>query len=335
MSFLSYSFSSITLKDIDLTERRFLFSFPERKNYLIESIARFGLIEPPLLLSEEGKLVVVCGEGRVKACRELSFKTIPALILKNDFDERKLLLVSLESNLLRGLNLVEKALFIERASKLFSTEELQKLLPKLGLSESKHWLFFLRKILTLEESFLQLIAEERLNPKLIESLAELTSKEREEFLEILREVYLTHNEQRDVLEVLLSYKKRTDSSQLLPSELKEVLRIEDKNERRKEFFQVLRKYKYPYSLSYLIRLEAVRKHFKKKGIDLAFTPFLEKRDISVSFSIQTRAELEEKMRFLKEESQLLFSVFEDSSVSVASPFGFPSRGEISDPEELA
>lgn len=314
MSSISYQLFLVNPSDINLADRRFVFSFPQRKDLLIESIRELGLIVPPILYSTGHELIVISGEGRIQACVELSVQRIPVLVINEQMDERLLLLISLESNLFRGLNLVEKALFLERAKKFFAGEELLRFLPKIGLSPSKHWLFLLEKVLSLEEPFLIRLAEDKLNPKVVEFLVELSQSERFEFLDILEKIHLSYSEQREVLEILLDHRRNTSGSEFIPEYLKSILHIGDKNERKRQFFDALRGLRYPYSLPVLRKLEEIRNHFKKYEIDVTFSPYLEKREITLNFKVSSKAELDGKIEALKGEGSLLFSVFEENFV---------------------
>ncbi len=151
-------FTYLNLSEIDISDRTFLFSYPEKTSFLLESIKKIGLIQPPLLYPSKEKYQIICGEGRIKALKSLNFSSIPSLIFSEPKNPKELLLISLESNLFRGLNLVEKSLFIKRALNFFSPEEILKdLLPKLGYSSHPKWFFFLEKIANLEENFKNLL----------------------------------------------------------------------------------------------------------------------------------------------------------------------------------
>jgi len=86
------SYKEVPLASIDLLNRDYLHSYPERSSFLIESIREVGLLQPPLLLEKPYGLIIVCGEGRVKACLELEFEYLPCLILKDRYPDKDLFL---------------------------------------------------------------------------------------------------------------------------------------------------------------------------------------------------------------------------------------------------
>jgi len=298
---VNFKYCVVSIESIDLEDRTYLFSYPKRTSFLKESIKSVGLIQPPVLFLEESssRLKIICGEGRINACQELGISEIPAFIVSKK-PTKDLLLLSLESNLFRILNIVEKAEFIGKALRIFSTDEVIKLLPKLNLSPSFYWIEFLQAINRLEDTFKKLLIEEDLNPKIAKILAYLSPEEKKEFLELLKKLNLSFSEQKEVLEKLLDYKKRKNLSCLLPDKLKEVLDIEDFNKRKKEFFETLRELYYPHYVSKLKNISPIIKKFKKKHININFSPYFEKKELEIQFKTISFEEFKRKLEFIEE-----------------------------------
>ncbi len=309
---MNFEYKVVSTKDLDLEDRTYLFSYPKRAEFLKESIAKIGLLQPPLLLWENSsqKYKIICGEGRILACNELKINEIPALIT-SDSSPKRLLLISLESNLFRTLNLVEKAEFLKRALNFFSAEELLKILPKLNLNPSYHWIEFLKAIAELEKDFKNLIVEERLNPKIAGILSKLSSEERKEFLEILKKLNLSFSEQREVLEKLLDYKKRKDLPSILPDELKEIIQIEDFNKRKKEFMHTLKELYYPFYSSKLKKISPLVEKFREKQINLSFSPYFEKKELEIHFKGSSPEEIRNKLGFIEQNREVLKKIFDE------------------------
>jgi len=309
---VNFEYTFVYIENIELQDRTYIFSYPKRNKILKESIKSIGLLQPPILFlkKENLKFQIICGEGRILACYELNISEIPVLILFNK-SPKDLLLLSLESNLFRNLNLVEKAEFIERALKFFSIEEVIKLLPKLNLNPSYYWIEYLKNINSLEETFKNLIIEEKLNPKVAEILAKISSMERKEFLELLKNLNLSFSEQKEVLEKLLDYKKRKDLSTLLPEELKDVLKEEDFNKRRKEFFRILKDLCYPFYSSKIKKFSPTVEKFKTKNIYLNFSPYFEKKEIEIQLKIFSFEDFQKKWEFIEKNKEELKKIWEE------------------------
>lgn len=69
----------------------------ERFNEMVESIKHFGVIVPIVVRKKKLKFEVLSGHNRVKACKELGLKEIPAIV-KEGLTEEEALLIVTETN---------------------------------------------------------------------------------------------------------------------------------------------------------------------------------------------------------------------------------------------
>uniref|UniRef100_A0A7V4N344 ParB-like N-terminal domain-containing protein n=1 Tax=Thermodesulfobacterium geofontis TaxID=1295609 RepID=A0A7V4N344_9BACT len=305
-------YTIVSIENIDLQDRTYLFSYPKRGEFLKNSIKSVGLLQPPILFLEKGypKFKIVCGEGRIIACKELGIQEIPAFIGEN-YSSKELFLLSLESNLFRTLNIVEKAEVVGKALNFFSIEEVINLLPKLSLNPSYYWIEYLQAIYSLEDPIKTLIVEERLNPKVAVELADLSSKEKEEYLEFLKKLNLSFSEQKEVLEKLLDYKKRKDLPSLLPEKLKEALKEEDFNKRKIEFFRILKELYYSFYFHKWKKVSSLIEKFRKKDIYLSFSPYFEKKEIEIQFKNISFEDFQKKLEFIEKNKEEIKKIWED------------------------
>ncbi len=102
---------SVDPAEIDSSFDSYSCSWPGESTRLEESIARVGLINPPLLKRSGGNLVTVCGIRRVRAALKLSMPRIPCRIVESaGRSDADLLALNLEDNLsVRALGLFESA----------------------------------------------------------------------------------------------------------------------------------------------------------------------------------------------------------------------------------
>ena len=308
---MTFKYTIVSIENIDLQDRTYLFSYPKRGELLKNSIKSAGLLQPPILFLEKNypKFKIVCGEGRIIACKELGIYEIPAFIGEN-YSSKELFLLSLESNLFRPLNTVEKAEAVGKALNFFSVEEVINLLPKLSLNPSYHWIEYLKAIYSLEDHIKTLIVEERLNPKVAVGLFELSSKEKEEYLEILKKLNLSFSEQKEVLEKLLDYKKRKDLPSLLPEKLKETLKEEDFNKRKKEFFRILNELYYSFYFYKWAKVSPLVEKFRKKSIYLSFSPYFEKKEMEIQFKNFSFEDFQKKLEFIEKNKEEIKKIWE-------------------------
>ncbi|MFA9455020.1 MAG: ParB N-terminal domain-containing protein, partial [Candidatus Aminicenantaceae bacterium] len=73
-------FTQIDPGEIDLADQRFRVSFSDSFDELVGSIQDLGLLNPPVLARREGRLILVSGWKRVRACRALLLSPIPVFV---------------------------------------------------------------------------------------------------------------------------------------------------------------------------------------------------------------------------------------------------------------
>ncbi len=87
---------------------------PEAFEELKKSILSNGLIQPITVRRVEERYELISGERRLKACREIGYKEIPAYIIKVDTDEAMLAMALIENIQREKLNPIEVGLAYKR-----------------------------------------------------------------------------------------------------------------------------------------------------------------------------------------------------------------------------
>lgn len=101
----------VSVDSIDHDDRTFCISYPILDDRLVASIKQFGVVSPLILLGP-APFRVLTGHRRLEAARLLGVSEVPCHI--EAMDERSALLLAINHNIFRPLNIVEKALCIEK-----------------------------------------------------------------------------------------------------------------------------------------------------------------------------------------------------------------------------
>ena len=96
---------------------------PEATRTLAANIAAVGLLQPVNVRAiEDGRFEIIHGERRFRACQELDWETIPAIIRQEELDDEAMLAAALTENMVRvDMNVIEEARGIARLSELGQT----------------------------------------------------------------------------------------------------------------------------------------------------------------------------------------------------------------------
>ena len=299
----------ISLEKIDFSDKSFLFSFPARDVYLLKSIKKWGILEPPLLLKCGGVFKIIAGEGRLLAARKLGFKEVEARVF-TDLTPQEAFILSFESNLFRKLNLVELSLLFKKLSQFFERKEVFSFFQKLGITLSLKKINLFNSIRELIPELKIELAEEKLNPQVVPFLSKLSPSLQEEFLEVLRKLSLTFAEQRDTLEKLIDLMKREKRSSLLSDELKAILSEEDFNRRKQSFMKTLFKTHSPFYSEKLEKVKHQLECIKHRRIFYELSPGLEEKELKLKVCIRSWDELEQILKFLQDKKERFKQLFE-------------------------
>jgi len=103
-------FIMINIEDIEHNpfQPRTIFE-PEKMDELKKSILMNGLIQPVTVRLHDGKYQLVSGERRLRACRDIGYREIPAYIIKVLSDEAMLAIALIENIQRERLNAIEIA----------------------------------------------------------------------------------------------------------------------------------------------------------------------------------------------------------------------------------
>lgn len=131
---------SIPIKDIVVTRQARQHFQPEAIEALARSLSQVGQIQPVVLKPQDQEYVLVAGERRIRALKELEEEEVMALILEDTVGEETCSLIQLAENIQReDLNPLEKAWAIKaymELEKLNKKEASRRLgLPRTTLTE--------------------------------------------------------------------------------------------------------------------------------------------------------------------------------------------------------
>jgi len=106
----------------------------EEINELAHSIKNYGVIQPILVRNRGEKFELIAGERRLRACKRIGLKKVPAVI--REITEKEMAEIALVENLQRkDLNFLEEAHAYQRLLNEFSMTQ-QELAEKIGKSQS-------------------------------------------------------------------------------------------------------------------------------------------------------------------------------------------------------
>ena len=172
---------------------------------LAASIKNYGVIQPIMVRSRGEKYELIVGERRLRACRKLGFKKVPAIV--KDINAREMAEIALVENLQRkDLNYLEEARAYQKLMKEFSLTQ-QELAKKIGKGQST--IANKLRLLYLPEEITKLIKPEIISERHARALLKLKTKD--EQLRVVHKILkkkLTVKETEKLIEQILKGKTK-------------------------------------------------------------------------------------------------------------------------------
>ena len=280
----------------------------EPSNALLESIARTGILHPPILREQGGaRLEIVTGRRRLIAAQQ-ALHSISAicLVLPAETLPAETLAINLEDTLLRGdITVVEQAIFFQKIlAHLDENEAARRFLPALGLEPHRHNLRNLVQLLGLEEHLLGALHAGRLHEGVARELLAMNFPDRLSLYEVMEILSLSVGNQKKITATCreLAVRHHTSVMALLcRPEIREILDPQETNipQKTARLMQWLTDQRF-------LRLAAAEEEFRifaaalklPGGVALSHSPSFEQNQVHLSLPFANREELRRVWPFI-------------------------------------
>lgn len=228
------------LADIDFADRTFPFSYGSVPGALATSIAKIGLLQPPLLVAGDNGFKIVCGRRRLEAVRNETTRKISdepfvfdVYIAENRSLPELFRKAFWENLAIRDFNLVEVADIYTAALEIFSAAELEhEIMPALKLPRKERFLQRCRAIAGFSRQLRDLLAAGDIDGETVDLIREWSNAEMKALLDLVAESGLRRNKLREVVSRLDDLARRDRISPLEPlNEARKVALRESSGER--------------------------------------------------------------------------------------------------------
>lgn len=268
---------------------------------LVESVARTGILHPPIL-RELGRasLEIVTGRRRLLAAQQ-TLHSISAicLVLPAKTLPTETLAINLEDTLLRGdITVIEQAIFFQKIlGHLDENEAARRFLPAMGLEPHRHHLHNLLQLLGLEEHLLGAVHEGRLHDGVARELLGLNFTDRLSLYEVMEILSLSVSNQKKITACCRELAARHNTSVmalLCQPEVREILDHQETNipQKTAKLMQWLTNQRFP-------SLAAAEQEFRTfaatlklpSTVALSHSPSFEQDQVHLSIPFANREEL--------------------------------------------
>ena len=280
---------TIEIEKIDQRDKALCVSYPLEDALLAASVRAFG-IRTPLMLLDSAPHTIVTGFKRLEVAIQLQQRALPCVILK--MDRKEALLTAINDNLKRPMNLVERALSLEKMCAMgFSHERVLDMMKLFGLEPHDKVLSTLRGLAGAEPFVWDFVIAHPVNLTTVELLLTFDAATLQRLIQVLSSVNPTTSQVREILQLLVL--TRVKSKEFSLDELAQSTNANDMK-------LLLKKQTHPVLSDLEERLRGLKVQAAlPPQIRLKVDPFFEKESIDIDMTARDPSEVDESLRKLK------------------------------------
>ncbi|MCX7857748.1 MAG: ParB N-terminal domain-containing protein [Deltaproteobacteria bacterium] len=272
----------VNIDDVNLENREYHISFPDENSLVELLIDKTNIINPVTLLYSE-PYIVIDGFRRLKYASRSGKSSVPAYILSISREEA--LTLSICQNLLRGLNLVEKAIAVAKMHKMgIPKEKILNMMDILSLGKSEKVKDLCLNIANEKPEIKNYFLEHSLSLKTISYFFKLKEPTRNKIISFLLGKSVTESSLREFFQIAVVSELKCGDKVF--SELDFAETLEDAKKR-------LKKKAWPL-------LSDLEQEFAKVSSRMAFPPNVkvrmdpnfEKEELEISIKVKKKEEIE-------------------------------------------
>jgi ParB family chromosome partitioning protein len=324
---MEFERNSVPVERIIAEDTRFKVSTGSASTELMASIQLVGLLNPPILIPCSGGFRIVSGFKRIAALRQLGVGSISARLLDPGTPVESCIRIAIiENTSQRSLNLVEQANAVGLlATLLANTQKLADAACSVGLSVNPNMAEKLKKLAGMDDILKAGVLDGSIAFPVAIQIGDMKDPISAQALgALLKELGLSLNRQREMMEWIISICRRDDVSviQLLTSSAI-VNCLQEPNLDRRQKGQWIRKYlktrRYPAIQAHEKRFgDIVQRLSLAKGTFLDAPAHFESPTYSLRFEFSSRHELRNKLQELEKiiHSNILESLWGDPTDSL-------------------
>lgn len=301
---------TVLLERIHLEDKTFQVTTVTDIGALAASIARLGVMHPPVLLAVDSGYEVVCGFRRISACKSLGLSKISAMLLSPDTDKLTCVHLAIaENSLQRPLNLIETSRALVLLSGVFpDPDDLRRAAGVLGLPDNFSAIQKLRQLSSLAPEIQEGVLLNVLSMAMALDLGQMEKSSGVDLSTLFGCLKLGLNKQREILTMIqeIAFREHLTVKDVLNApELQQIMGHEkwDRSQKTVHLRQYLRRRRYPSITSVERDFEAqVQSLDLESGIALIPPRDFEGTAFSFHLSFNNIGELQHRLSRLTEVS---------------------------------
>lgn len=294
----------VDLSDISFSDQTFLVGNKDNISIISKSIEEIGVLSPPILRLNNGKLQIVAGWKRLLSCKKLGHKKVLCKIYSSselsDHDFLKIIYID-NKDRISDLELAELIVLFQELCSVNDSSLLNEVLPLLDIpANRKHFDRYIA-LSSLNKAIKSAFYEDKITIEQCQMLSEVSKSNQLPILELLLLNYkLNNNESRQFIQIIeeITLRDLKSVSEVIAQAEESIEQgAKGKNELRGE----LRRLRYPDLILVETKYKKAVEELKlPKEINLYVNQFFEGNDLELRIRINNSQELSEILSKLED-----------------------------------
>ncbi len=208
-----YNEQILSVSSINQTDETYRITTAVEVEDLCRSIKWAGLINPPVLVEKDAKLITISGFRRISACQTLRFKEIKAKILDSGAEPAQRAMIAVADNVFeRQLNLVEQSRALHLLASCMQESGLQQTALNVGLPWQPKLIQKIKQLYFLPQPIQTFVISGAIGLKMALELGSVSAAAGIQLAEMFNDLKLNLNKQHEIYTFVTEIAAREDLS---------------------------------------------------------------------------------------------------------------------------
>ncbi len=208
-----YNEQILSVSSINQTDETYRITTAVEVEDVCRSIKWAGLINPPILLEKDARLIIICGFRRINACRKLGLKKINARVLSPGTEPAQCARIAVADNIFqRQLNLIEQSRALHLLASCMEGSKLQQTALNVGLPWQPKLIQKIKQLYFLPQPIQAFVISGAIGLKMALELGSVSTEAGIQLSEMFNDLKLNLNKQREIYTLVTEIARREDLS---------------------------------------------------------------------------------------------------------------------------
>ena len=208
-----YNEQILSVSSINQTDETYRITTAVEVEDLCQSIKWAGLVNPPILMEKDARLIIICGFRRISACRTLGLREIKTRVLNPGTEPEQCARIVVADNIFqRQLNLIEQSRALHLFASSMEGSQLQQTALNFGLPWQPKLIQKVKQLYFLPQPIQTFVISGAIGLKMALELGNVSTEAGIHLAEMFNDLKLNLNKQHEIYTFVIEIARRENFS---------------------------------------------------------------------------------------------------------------------------